>query len=103
MSQHGSDRRRLKRVLTRNSEYYFRDDVCIAVRKRATGEWLTDHPALSLKVEGGIRFADGGSLQLHPLQPHVGDWMIFDGSDLVTAQIEDIGRPPEEIGRSLTR
>ncbi len=98
-----SDRRRLKRVLTRNSEYYFRDDVCIAVRKRATGEWLDRHPALNLRVEGGIRFADGGSIKLHPRLPEIGDWMIFDGSDLLTAQIEDIGRPPAEIGRSLTR
>ena len=103
MPAHPSDRRRLKRVLTRNSEYFFRDDVCIAVRKRETGEWIEAHPALSLKVEGGIRFSDAGSLKLHPRAPEVGDWMIFDGSDLVTAQIEEVGRPPAEIGRSLAR
>src|SRR6187549_387121 len=42
----GTERRRHRVYMTRNTEYHFRDGVCVAVRDRRTGDWLPGHLAL---------------------------------------------------------
>jgi len=103
MEERGRERRRQKLVVTRNSEYFLRDDVCVAVRSRATGDWTSEHPALNKRVEGGIRFTGGGSINLHAGVPEIGDYMMFGGSNLLTGRVEEIGRPPPDVGRALWR
>ena len=52
----GPERRRHRIFVTRNTEYHFRDDVCVAVRDRRTGSFLQGHLALCRPLHGGIRF-----------------------------------------------
>ena len=39
----GPERRRRKVYLTRNTEYHFLDEVCVAVRHRDSGQWRGRH------------------------------------------------------------
>jgi hypothetical protein len=102
MSYEGVERRRHKLVMTRNTEYHLRDDVCVAVRDRSTKRWCEGHLAVSRRVEGGVRFFDNGAVvpSLDPLA--VGDAMFFtyhtdrgDERQLITSRIESIARTPK--------
>jgi hypothetical protein len=102
MSYQGPDRRIHRVFVTRNTEYHVRNDRCVAVRDRETGEWLTGHFALSLHVAGAIKFFEGGALAASPGLPSIGESMYFEamGRDLVTSAVVSVERPPAEAAAS---
>ena len=95
----GKDRRRHRVFMTRNTEYHFRDSVCVAVRDRRTGEWLPGHLALRRPLFGSIRFFMNGALLPSPGEPKVGEALFFGegGRDLITSPLESVCRPPKEL------
>jgi hypothetical protein len=95
----GTERRRHKVFLTRNTEYHFRDALCVAVRDRRTGEWLPGHLALRRQLFGSIRFFMNGALLPNPGEPKIGEALFFGegGRDLITSPLESVERPPKEL------
>jgi hypothetical protein len=91
----GTERRRHRVYVTRNTEYHFKDGFCVAVRDRRTGEFLQGHLALRRRVHGGLRFFGSGAIVPNPGDPTVGEALYFtaDGRDLVTSPLESIDRP----------
>jgi hypothetical protein len=94
----GPDRRRHRVYVTRNTEYHFRDGLCIAVRDRRTRQFMQGHSALAGRIDAGIRFFDNGSIAPSAGEPRPGECLYFasDGRDLVTSPLETVGRPPPE-------
>ena len=95
----GSERRRHRVFMTRNTEYHFRDGMCVAVRDRRTGEWLPGHLALRRQLFGSIRFFMNGSILPNPGEPKVGEALFFasGGRDLITSPLESVERPAKEL------
>jgi len=96
----GPERRRRKVYLTRNTEYHFLDDVCIAVRHRDSGHWRVAHVALHRSSNGCVSFSEHGEVQPKPGPPGVGDALFFaaDGADVITSTVTDVLRPlPQTI------
>jgi hypothetical protein len=98
----GNDRRRHRLVVTRNTEYHLRDEVCVAVRDRSTKRWAEGHQAVSLRCEGGVKFHSNGAMIPSLTDPTPGDAIFFSyktstGEDrqLVTSKIESVGRTPK--------
>jgi len=48
------ERRQHKLILTKNTEYHFRDDECVGVRDRKTGKWVRKHLALRAFLTGYV-------------------------------------------------
>jgi hypothetical protein len=95
----GSNRRRHRMFVTKNTEYHFRDGFCVAVRDRRTGKFLQGHLALRRRVQGGLRVFPNGALLPNPGHPKEGEGLCFlsGGRDLVTSPIERIDRPSPEL------
>ena len=95
----GHERRRHRVYVTRNTEYHLRDELCVGVRDRRTGEWLAGHLALRRKLHGGIRFFLNGAISPNLGAPRVGEALFFtaDGRDLVTSPVQSIERPVKSI------
>jgi|HubBroStandDraft_2_1064218.scaffolds.fasta_scaffold942195_2 hypothetical protein len=91
----GPERRRHRVFVTRNTEYHFRDGVCVAVRDRRTGQFLQGHSALAGRIDAGIKFFDNGSIAPSAGEPRPGECLYFasDGRDLVTSPLEAVERP----------
>ena len=91
----GPERRRRKVYLTRNTEYHFQDDLCVAVRHRDSGQWRMAHIALSRKLSGAIGFSEQGHVMPRLGPPTVGDSLYFcaDGVDVITSTLTDVTRP----------
>lgn len=98
MGYQGSERRVHRIFVTRNTEYHLRQDCCVAVRDRTTGQWLRAHMALRQRIAGGIRFQASGGIVPTPGLPQIGDSLLFEasGRDLITSTVLEIGRPPVE-------
>jgi hypothetical protein len=88
--------------LTRNTEYHFRDDVCVAVRDRRTGSWLVSHLALERRLGGSVRFLRNGAAVPSEDTPQLGEALYFGlgGQELVTSALCGIGRPQKPIVES---
>ena len=97
----GPERRRHRVFVTRNTEYHFRDGVCIAVRDRRTGGFLQGHLALFQSLHGGIRFFANGGIAPNTGDPRPGESLYFanDERDLVTSPLERVERPSKELAR----
>jgi hypothetical protein len=95
----GFERRRHRVFLTRNTEYHFRDGICVAVRDRRMGEWLPGHLALRRRLSGSIQFFFNGSLAPHLGEPRVGEALFFvsGGRDLITSPLEAVERPSKDV------
>lgn len=96
----GPERRHRKVYLTRNTEYHFVDDVCIAVRERENGQWRVAHVALSRTLSGSVRFTTSGDVQPTAGPPTVGDALFFAarGADVITSALTEVSRPsPQTI------
>jgi hypothetical protein len=95
----GTERRRHRIYMTRNTEYHFRDGVCVAVRDRRTGEWLPGHLALRRTLFGGIRLFMNGALLPNPGEPKVGEALFFGdgGRDLITSPLQSVERPSRDM------
>ena len=99
MAYEGQDRRIHRVFVTRNTEYHFRDGLCVAMRNRRTGEWLPGHLALQRQLFGGLRFFMNGALQPNPGEPQVGEALFFGegGRDLITSPLQSVERPTREM------
>jgi len=95
----GTERRRHRVYVTRNTEYHFRDGFCVAVRDRRTGDYLQSHLALRRRVHGGIRFYLNGGIEPNLGEPQPGEALYFEsgGQDLVTSPVISVERPSREV------
>jgi hypothetical protein len=96
------DRRRHRMYVTRNTEYHFRDAVCVAVRDRRSGTWLPSHLALRRKLTGGVRLQSNGVAVPSDQEPEVGELLYFGsgGRDLVTSSLCGVERPAKDLVES---
>jgi hypothetical protein len=103
MAYEGPERRIHKVFVTRNTEYYVREQRCVAVRDRASGDWVRNHFAVDRAVVGAIRYLDSGELFAAPGLPRVGESMYFEdvGRDLVTSAVVAVERPAPELYEQL--
>jgi hypothetical protein len=84
------DRRRHRVFFTRHTEYHLREDECVGVRDRDTGDWLIDHAALRLRAL---------TLPEHDSSAEwIGQRIQFWGryTDVLTSPVVDVGRPRVE-------
>ena len=95
----GHERRKRVMYVTRNTEYHFKEERCVAVRERATGSWLLTHPALNRALSGSVRFNRDREPYPSLEGPRVGEGLLFasEGPDVVTSNLEAIARPEKAI------
>ncbi len=88
--------------MTRNTEYHVRDGVCVAVRDRHSGTWISVHDALSQPVLGSLIVKHNGEVLPSRAAPRVGDALCFEtsGSGLVTSALCAIERPEKAVVES---
>ncbi|MCL2723956.1 MAG: hypothetical protein FWD69_05905 [Polyangiaceae bacterium] len=93
------ERRRHRVYVTRNTEYHFRDDFCVAVRDRRSGDFLRGHLAIRHRLHGGLKFYGNGAIIPNAGDPLPGEALYFtaDGRDLVTSTVERIERPTKAM------
>lgn len=81
------DRRHHRVFFTNHTEYHLRDDECVGVRDRESGQWLIDHAALRLRAL---------SLPEVPRsEAWIGQRIAFWGQamDVLTSPVVAVGRP----------
>jgi len=96
----GNERRRHRMYVTRNTEYHFRDDVCIAVRDLRTRAWMLSHLALRRKLTGGMRVLSNGTAIPVLSSPDVGEALYFsdcEGRELITSRLQIVERPAKRV------
>jgi hypothetical protein len=104
MGYQGTERRRHKVYVTRNTEYHVRDGICVAVRDRASRAFRSAHIALNLRMEGGVRVYPNGAMIPNVENPDAGDAIFFthvgpegEVKQIVTSRVEKIDRPVKTI------
>ena len=95
----GHERRQHRMYVTRNTEYHFRGEVCVAVRDRKTGRFLPSHLAMQRRLSGGVKYQSNGSAIPSCAPPQVGEALYFgdDGRELVTSLCSSIERPERRV------
>ena len=95
----GPDRRLHRMYVTRNTEYHFRGERCVAVRDRRTGTWLDSYLAIDRRLAGAVRFHGNGVAVPSAEAPKVGEALYFDedGRELITSLLASIERPGREV------
>jgi hypothetical protein len=95
----GAERRRNKMYVTRNTEYFLNNGVCVAVRDRRTEAWLEGHLAVGRMLSGGVRVLKNGEAIPVKDTPQVGEALYFSqgGRELITSVLCGIERPPREV------
>lgn len=97
----GHERRQHRMYVTRNTEYHFRGQTCVAVRDRKTGRFLHSHLAIQRTLSGGVKYQSNGSAVPSCAPPLVGEALYFseddDGRDLVTSLCSSIERPERRV------
>ncbi len=98
----GTDRRRHRVYVTKNTEYHFRDGFCVAVRDRRSGDFLHGHLALRRRIHGGLKFFLNGAIIPNSGEPRVGESLYFasEGRDLVTSPLEGVERPSKDLTKA---
>ncbi len=71
---------------TANTEYHLRGALCVAIRDRRTGEWLTEHDALGAEVTCMLARV-GGQWRRHVLSPRTGSALWFSKVQVTTSTI----------------
>ena len=91
----GRERRQHRMYVTRNTEYHFRGQTCVAVRDRKTGRFLQSHLAVQRTLSGGVKYQTNGTAIPSCAPPCVGEALYFgdDGRELVTSLCSSIERP----------
>lgn len=84
------DRRRNKKLITRNTEYHIHQRECVAVRDRRSGQWLHNHPALRTLLLGGM---DRKRALFDSVLP--GSRLVFSNGrkDILTSPLLEVERP----------
>jgi hypothetical protein len=95
----GPERRVHRMYVTRNTEYHFRGERCVAVRDRRTGSWLDSHLAIDRRLAGAVRFHENGAAIPSPEAPKIGEALYFDedGRELITSVLASIERPARDV------
>jgi len=95
----GQDRRQHRVYVTRNTEYHFRGETCVAVRDRKTGRFLQSHLAVQRTLSGGVKYQENGTAIPSCAPPRVGEALYFgaDGRELVTSLCSSIERPEPRL------
>ncbi len=89
------ERRRHRKFVTKNTEYHLRGRVCVGVRVRSTGTWLTEHNALGTKLLGSLARTPQGFALVETGQIGSSLWFNGAGVDVVTSPVEEVSRPPK--------
>ena len=91
----GPERRRHRVYVTRNTEYHFEVDRCVAVRDRRSGDFLPSHLAVERRLACGMRFYLNGAIEPNLEEPEIGEALYLPAPDreLVTSPVERIERP----------
>jgi hypothetical protein len=104
MAYQGTERRRHRVYVTRNTEYHLRDGICVAVRDRRSRAFRSAHIALNLRMEGGVRIYPSGAMVPNVEAPEEGDALFFTREDadgelrqIVTSRVERVERPAKTI------
>ena len=104
MAYQGTERRKHRVYVTRNTEYHVRDGVCVAVRDRKSRAFRAAHIALNLRVEGGVRIYANGAMIPNVENPVEGDAIFFthvgpegEVKQIVTSRVEKVDRPVKTI------
>jgi hypothetical protein len=89
--------------VTRNTEYFLQDRVCVAVRDRTSDQWLEGHLALGRALSGSVRLLSDGSAVPTPEFPQIGEALFFAdrGPELVTSAVQRVERPEAALARAL--
>jgi hypothetical protein len=95
----GQDRRQHRMYVTRNTEYHFRGETCVAVRDRKTGRFLESHLAVQRTLSGGVKYQENGTAIPSCAPPRVGEALYFgdEGRELVTSLCSSIERPERQL------
>ena len=95
----GRERRQHRMYVTRNTEYHFRGQTCVAVRDRKTGRFLQAHLAVQRTLSGGVKYQANGTAIPSWAPPQVGEALYFgdDGRELVTSLCASIERPERNL------
>lgn len=101
-SYEGPERRRRRAYVTRNTEYHFHDSLCVAVKDRRTGRWLSSHLAVNRRLTGGVRVLPNGAAIPLDGEPALGDAIYFGEGEreLVTSALCSVERPCRETVRT---
>ena len=95
----GRERRQHRMYVTRNTEYHFRGETCVAVRDRKTGRFLQSHLAVQRTLSGGVKYQTNGTAIPSCAPPQIGEALYFgeDGRELVTSLCSSIERPERQL------
>lgn len=95
----GEERRQHRVYVTRNTEYHFRGQTCVAVRDRKTGSFLQSHLAIQRTLSGGVSYQANGTAIPSYAPPQVGSALYFGegGRELVTSLCSSIERPERRL------
>jgi len=101
MDYQGVERRKFFSYVTSNTEYHFREGICVAVRDRRTGQFLGAHVALGMRLVGGVNMTPNGLRLPKSEKPEVGDALCLTKSiesshQIVTSRVEAIERPSRD-------
>lgn len=88
----GPERRRHRVLVTKNTEYHMRDNVCVGVRDVSSGAWRAGHSALGNELLGSI----GPEITLGLAEPPRTGSRLFFAGDLLTSVLVNIRRPSRE-------
>lgn len=101
-SYSGPDRRKNRVFLTKNTEYHFQGERCVAVRDRRSEKWLPSHLAIGRRLSGGVHFHTNGTAAPVPDRPNLGEALYFadDGRELITSAVCSLERPTQETLQS---
>lgn len=101
----GPERRRNRVFVTKNTEYHFRGDRCVAVRDRRSSKWLPSHLAIGRRLSGGVHFHKNGAAVPVCDLPSVGEALYFadDGRELITSAVCGLERPNRDVIRSYAK
>jgi hypothetical protein len=101
-SYSGPERRKNRVFVTKNTEYHFNGELCVAVRDRRSGKWLPSHLAIGRRLSGGVHFQPNGTAIPVCERPALGEALYFadDGRELITSAVCGLERPSRETTRS---
>lgn len=104
-SYQGPERRKNRVFLTKNTEYHFRGERCVAVRDRRSRKWLPSHLAVGRRLSGGVHFHKNGAAVPVVDEPAVGEALYFadDGRELITSTVCALERPTRDVVQSYGR
>jgi len=101
----GPERRKNRVFVTKNTEYHFRGEQCVAVRDRRSSKWLPSHLAIGRRLSGGVHFHKNGAAVPVCDVPAVGEALYFadDGRELITSAVCGLERPTRDTVKSYAK